>query len=43
MTELLKNTPGIDDDQKADMTKAAKEWKVLCIGTHDSNVLETLG
>lgn len=27
MTELLKNTPGIDDDQKADMTKAAKEWK----------------
>ena len=27
MTELLKNTPGIDDEQKADMTKAAKEWK----------------
>lgn len=27
MTELLKNTPGIDAEQKADMTKAAKEWK----------------
>lgn len=39
MTEMLKNTPGIDDEQKADMTKAAKEWKKsyvseLMIGTY---------
>lgn len=27
MTELLQNTPDIDDEQKADMAKAAKEWK----------------
>lgn len=27
MTELLQNTPDIDDEQKADMKKAAKEWK----------------
>lgn len=27
MTTLLQKTPGIDDEQKADMTKAAKKWK----------------
>lgn len=27
MTEMLQNTPDIDDEQKADMAKAAKEWK----------------
>lgn len=27
MTQLLQNTPGIDDEQKADMVKASKKWK----------------
>lgn len=27
MSELLQNTPGIDDEQKADMKKAASKWK----------------